>query len=148
MLRKLYPTEKRNCGGKTPLIEESGTCLSGKRDKDLPPGFIPEGPCAVASSTHVLCEEDVSFAKPPFLTTARFDLGPSVNGDHILPADNGVPCIRVARLDFPEEDRFYTSRLAEQTEGAFGLKLNPDIFKTGEIIRSVVESGNLHRASQ
>ena len=98
--------------------------------------------------THVLCEKDVPLTKPPFLATARFDLGPSVNGYYILPADNGVPCIPVARLDFPEKDRFRPSRLAKQTEGALGLKLNPDIFKTGFIIRSVVESGNLHRASQ
>ena len=120
---------------------------SGKCDKDLPPRFLAESPCAVTPSYHVLCEKDVPFAKPPFLTAACFDLGPPVDGYHVLPADNGMPGILVARLDFPEEDRFCTSRLAEQTKRAFGLKFNPDIFKTGEIIRSVVEAGNLHGAS-
>ena len=41
----------------------------------------------------ILGKQDISLAKPPFITAAHLNFGPSFKGDNILPADNIVPGI-------------------------------------------------------
>jgi hypothetical protein len=99
----------------------------------------------VTFAGQVFREEDIPSAKYPFLATARLYLRPPLDGYHIFPADNVMPWILIPGRNFPEKNSFCTGRLTEESKGPFGLKIDPDVLKTGVIIRSVVESGNFHR---
>ena len=101
-----------------------------QRDKDLPPGFPAKPAGTVTPAGQVLCEKDISLVKYPFLSAARLDLGPSLDGHNIFPAGNIMPGVFISRLDFPEKERLCTNRIAEEAEGAPGFKINFYVLET------------------
>lgn len=81
--------------------------------KYLPPDFPANTTGAVTFAGHVLSEENISFAKSPYLATARLDLGLAFKGYHVFPAEDVVPRVMVPGRDFPEKNGLGTHRLAE-----------------------------------
>lgn len=101
-----------------------------QRDKDLPPGFPAKPAGAMTLAGQVFSEEDIPLVKYPFLSAARLDLGPALDGHNIFPADNSMPWVFISRLDFPEKDCLCTNRLAEEAEGAPRFKINFYVLET------------------
>ena len=59
----------------TAILRKLSFARSWQCHKYLPPDFPANTTGPVTFAGHVLSEEDISFAKSPFLATARFDLG-------------------------------------------------------------------------